>query len=58
MKSRLRELSRAIKELCESHMAYSQIVDIIQVTCDHIDARAYIEELHAHLAHSERKEAS
>lgn len=53
-KSLIRELVLQIEQLAREHPCYSQVYDIIQVACDHMQARARIEELHQQEAERDR----
>jgi hypothetical protein len=42
--SPLRDLARQLKETASAHFAYSQVVDVMRVVDQHINALAFIEE--------------
>jgi hypothetical protein len=44
--SPLRDLARQLRNVAKAHLAYSQVVEVMQVLDAHINALAYIEELH------------
>jgi hypothetical protein len=46
MKSDLRSLAVDIYKLAKNNPAYSQIYEVVRVITDHINAIAYIEEMH------------
>jgi hypothetical protein len=44
--SPLRDLARQLRATAQAHMAYSQVVELMQVVYMHINALAHIEEMH------------
>lgn len=48
-RSRLRDLSKILREVACEHEDYSQVVEIIQNCCNHIDAIARITEVNQNM---------
>jgi len=44
--SRLRDLARKLMDVAREHAAYSQVVDVMNHVNNHLNALAYIEEVH------------